>query len=50
MNRNIRNFVLHNSFLRELFFILKGKKVNCKKIDKKNSKAQSLFRRMFCPE
>lgn len=35
MNRNIRNFVLHNSFLRELFFILKGKKVNCKKIDKK---------------
>ena len=35
MNNNIRSMILHNSILRELFFFLKGKKVNRKKIDKK---------------
>ena len=35
MNRNIRAFVLHNPLLRELFFLIRGKKINRRKIDRK---------------
>lgn len=38
MKKKIRNFILQNPFLRELFFFIKGKKVNCKKVDKKIKK------------
>lgn len=35
MKKKIRNFILQNPFLRELFFFIKGKKVNRKNVDKK---------------
>lgn len=40
ISRFVKNIVLHNYFLRELFFFLTGKKLNCKKIDKKIDKLQ----------